>query len=110
MPVLPEFSLAGRVAILATSGGDQAPFLAQALAEAGASVFTIARTQPLLDAVLAGLFTPLGRGGGVDIEGVIGALESEGYAGWYVLEQDVALNGEPDPGAGPVHDAKASFA
>ena len=61
-------------------------------------------------AVLAGLFTPLGRGGGVDIEGVIGALESEGYAGWYVLEQDVALNGEPDPGAGPVHDAKASFA
>ena len=55
MPVLPEFSLANRVAILATSGGDQAPFLAQALAEAGASVFTIARTQLLLDAVLDGL-------------------------------------------------------
>ena len=55
MPVLPEFSLAGRTAILATSGGDQAPFLAQALAEAGASVFTIARTQSLLDAVLDGL-------------------------------------------------------
>ena len=55
MPVLPEFSLANRVAILATSGGDQAPFLAQALVEAGASVFTIARSQPLLDAVLDGL-------------------------------------------------------
>ena len=55
MPVLPEFSLANRAAILATSGGDQAPFLAQALAEAGASVFTIARTQPLLDAVLDSL-------------------------------------------------------
>ena len=55
MPVLPEFSLANRVAILATSGGDQAPFLAQALAEAGASVFTIARSRRLLDAVLDGL-------------------------------------------------------
>ena len=52
MPILPEFSLANRVAILAISGGDQAPFLAKALAEAGASVFTIARTQLLLDAVL----------------------------------------------------------
>ena len=55
MPVLPEFSLANRVAILATSGGDQAPFLAQALAEAGASVFTIARSRLLLDAVLDAL-------------------------------------------------------
>lgn len=55
MPVLPEFSLVGRTAILATSGGDQAPFLAQALAEAGASVFTLARTQLLLDAVLDSL-------------------------------------------------------
>ncbi len=61
-------------------------------------------------AVLAGLFTPLGGGGGVDIKGVIGALEAAGYTGWYVLEQDVALDSEPESGAGPVHDAKASFA
>ncbi len=55
MPVLPEFDLTGKTAILATSGGKEAPFLGQALAEAGASVFAVARTQALLDAVLASL-------------------------------------------------------
>ena len=55
MPVLPEFSLAGRVAILSTTGGDQAPFLSQSLAEAGASVFTIARREEALDQVLNAL-------------------------------------------------------
>ena len=55
MPVLPEYGLSGRVAIFATSGGDEAPFLAGALAEAGADVFAVARTQPLLDAVIAAL-------------------------------------------------------
>ena len=55
MPVLPEYSLSGQVAIFATSGGDEAPFLAGALAEAGAEVFAVARTQPQLDAVLAAL-------------------------------------------------------
>ncbi|PKB63817.1 MAG: hypothetical protein BZY80_05215 [SAR202 cluster bacterium Io17-Chloro-G2] len=72
MPILPEFSLAGRAAILATSGGDQAPLLAQALVEAGASVFTIARTQPLLDAVLDGL-----PGTGNQKGAVIGSPSSE---------------------------------
>lgn len=65
MPVLPEFSLEGRVAILATSGGDQAPFLAQALTEAGASVFTIASCQLLLDAVLDGLQSAESRDGAI---------------------------------------------
>ena len=55
MPILSEYSLEGRVAILATGGGDQAPYLAQALAEAGASVFTVARRKPYLDAVMDGL-------------------------------------------------------
>lgn len=55
MPVLPEYSLSGKTAILATSGGGEAPFLAQALVEAGASVFTVARTRALLDAVLKSL-------------------------------------------------------
>jgi gluconate 5-dehydrogenase len=55
MPVLPEYGLSGQVAIFATSGGDEGPFLASALAEAGASVFTVARTQALLEAVLASL-------------------------------------------------------
>ena len=52
MPVLPEYELTGQVALFATSGGEEAPFLAGALAEAGAAVFAVARTQKLLDAVL----------------------------------------------------------
>ena len=55
MPVLPEYSLAGQVAIIATSGGDEAPTLAQALAEAGATVYAVARRQSSLDAVLESL-------------------------------------------------------
>jgi NAD(P)-dependent dehydrogenase (short-subunit alcohol dehydrogenase family) len=65
MPILDEYSLSGRVAILSTAGGDQAPVLAQALAEAGASVFTVARRQQLLDPVLAALAGSRGDHGGV---------------------------------------------
>ena len=66
MPILSEFNLEGRVAILATGGGDQAPYLAQALAEAGASVFTVARRKPYLDAVMDGLAgDSSGKHGGV---------------------------------------------
>ncbi|HCP22794.1 MAG: SDR family oxidoreductase [SAR202 cluster bacterium] len=63
MPVLPEYDLSGKTAILSTSGGKEAPFLAQALAEAGAAVFAVGRTQALLDAVLASL--PAGSTGAV---------------------------------------------
>lgn len=63
MPVLPEYELSGQVALLATSGGDEAPYLASALAEAGAAVFAVARTQKLLDAVLEAL--PFGSSGAV---------------------------------------------
>ncbi len=63
MPVLPEYDLTGKTAILSTSGGGEAPFLGQALIEAGAVVFAVARTQALLDAVLASL--PSGSGGAV---------------------------------------------
>ena len=63
MPVLPEYGLSGQVALFATSGGDEAPFLAGVLAEAGASVFAVARTQRLLDAVLGAL--PPGSHGAV---------------------------------------------
>ena len=63
MPVLPEYGLSGRVALFATAGGAEAPFLAAALAEAGAEVFVAARTQRLLDAALAAL--PGGSGGAV---------------------------------------------
>ena len=63
MPVLPEYDLSGKTTILATSGGGEAPFLGQALIEGGASVFAVARTQALLDALLESL--PSGSGGAV---------------------------------------------
>ena len=82
MPPLTEYSLSGKVAILHTSGGDQAPFLAQSLAEAGASVFTVARRQHLLEPVLEALTLYPGKHGGVaaDIGGkdpseMVGAME-----------------------------------
>lgn len=49
------------------------------------------------EAVRDGLFKPLG-GGDVDVGRVLTALENAGYDGWYVLEQDVMLDGEPDEG------------
>ena len=55
MPVLPEYGLTGQVAIFATSGGDEAPFFAAALAESGAAVFAVARTQALLGSVMKAL-------------------------------------------------------
>lgn len=63
---------------------------------------------PFRQAVIDGLFTPLGAGG-VDIGGVIRVLENDGFRGWYVLEQDVSLSAEPAPGEGPKADAVASI-
>lgn len=59
-------------------------------------------------AVRAGLYRPLGHGD-VDIAGTVAALERADYTGWYVLEQDVALDREPPPGSGPVEDVRASL-
>ena len=59
------------------------------------------------DAVKRGLFTPLGQGH-LKINEIVYRLESGGYRGWYVLEQDVVLTGEPPPGTGPVQDAASS--
>jgi inosose dehydratase len=64
---------------------------------------------PFRDAVIDGLFVPLGKGA-VDLAGVITALEDDGYRGWYVLEQDVSLRAEPPDGAGPKADAIDSIA
>ena len=41
---------------------------------------------------------------------MIAALEADGYRGWYVLEQDVSLKGEPPVGEGPKADAVDSVA
>jgi inosose dehydratase len=59
-------------------------------------------------AVAGGMYRPLGRGD-VDIAGIVRTLEAAGYAGWYVLEQDTVLTGEPE-GEGPVGDVHASIA
>lgn len=62
---------------------------------------------PFGDAVRSGLFRPLGQGT-VDVATMIEVLERRGYDGWYVLEQDVMLDGEPD-GEGPVANVRASL-
>lgn len=58
-------------------------------------------------AVRAGIYRPLGQGD-VDIAGIVTALESHGYSGWYVMEQDTVLAGEPS-GEGPLADVRASL-
>jgi inosose dehydratase len=60
------------------------------------------------EAVRAGLYRPLGQGD-VDIAGIVRSLEGAGYDGWYVLEQDTVLDGEPGPDAGPRDDVRASL-
>jgi inosose dehydratase len=60
-----------------------------------------------IGAVRQGLYTPLGQGD-LDIAAIVTALESSGYRGWYVLEQDAALYAEPDPGVGPALDVGKS--
>lgn len=58
-------------------------------------------------AVRAGMYRPLGQGD-IDIAAIVHRLESAGYDGWYVLEQDTVLDGAPPPGAGPREDVAAS--
>lgn len=62
----------------------------------------------LMEAVQGGIFPTVGRGD-LDIDRVITSLESGGFAGWYVLEQDIAITGaEPADGEGPIDDVKQS--
>ena len=60
------------------------------------------------EAVRAGMYTPLG-GGDVDIAGIVTALRSNGFDGWFVMEQDTVLDGEPTDD-GPVRDVHTSVA
>jgi len=62
----------------------------------------------LMQGVQAGMFCRLGSGD-VDIDQIIVALESRGYQGWYVIEQDAAITGgTPPAGAGPLSEVAAS--
>jgi len=64
-------------------------------------------TLTFAEAVRTGMFRPLGQGD-VDIAAMVSTLEGAGYQGWYVLEQDVMLDGEPSD-EGPVADVRASL-
>ena len=56
-----EFSLAGQTAIVASAGGDETPTLAAALAEAGATVFAVARHSDATDAIRAAVTVVTGK-------------------------------------------------
>jgi inosose dehydratase len=58
------------------------------------------------EAVRQGMYRPLGTGD-VDVPAIVGHLRARGYDGWYTLEQDTILTGEP-AGEGPVADVWAS--
>jgi inosose dehydratase len=60
------------------------------------------------EAVRQGLYRPLGAGD-APIARVVTELELAGYRHWYVLEQDVAIDTEPAPGAGPFNDLSSSL-
>ena len=60
------------------------------------------------EAVRKGMYTALGSGD-VDIAGIVAALRDNGFDGWFVLEQDTILDGEPE-GEGPLRDVLASVA
>lgn len=58
------------------------------------------------DAVRAGIYTRLGEGD-VDFRSIVADLTAAGYDGWYVLEQDTILAGDPS-GEGPKADVRAA--
>ena len=58
------------------------------------------------DGVSRGMYRPLGRGD-VDFAAIVSCLRGRGYDGWYVLEQDTILTGEPRD-EGPVADVRHS--
>lgn len=65
-----------------------------------------AGTLTYTEAVQRGMYTPLGAGD-VDIAGIVTALRSNGFDGWFVMEQDAILDGEPSD-EGPLRDVRAS--
>lgn len=59
-------------------------------------------------AVAGGMYVPLGTGD-VDLAGILGILQTHGYDGWYVMEQDTILSGPEQAGAA-LADVAASLA
>lgn len=63
----------------------------------------------LMEATREGVFPAIGDGD-VKIAEVVQALEAQGYDGWYVMETDVMLPGEPAEGEGPGRGVARSLA
>ena len=61
------------------------------------------------EAARSGAFRPLGEGD-MDIGRLVELLEGAGYSRWYVLEQDIVVENEPEKGEGPVTDVRKSLA
>lgn len=62
------------------------------------------------EGVSQGMYVPLGEGD-VDVAAIVESLEGNGYAGWYVLEQDTILTESPSQtGVDPTVDVRASIA
>ncbi|MGW4249355.1 TIM barrel protein [Nocardia sp. NPDC004722] len=59
------------------------------------------------EAVRRGLYVPLGSGD-VDIAALVRAVHAAGYRGWYVIEQDTALD-SGDTAEAPTRDARESL-
>jgi inosose dehydratase len=68
-----------------------------------------ARELSFKEAAQKNAFRPLGDGD-VDAGAVLDRLEGSGYSGWYVLEQDSVVEGEPPEGEGPVVEVRRSLA
>ena len=60
------------------------------------------------DAVAEGIYVPLGAGD-VDLDALLTLLRDNDYDGWYVLEQDTALAGDPAHDGRPREDTRQSL-
>jgi inosose dehydratase len=78
------------------------------LKDVRASLARTALDGSYVGAVRKGLYTPLGDGD-LAIAAIVAALEAVGYQGWYVLEQDCALDAVPPAAAGPIEDVRRSL-
>jgi len=76
-------------------------------ADAGLAADVRERRVRYADAVKRGLFRRLGEGGAA-LGDVLAALKDAGYAGWGVLEQDIALAGPPTEANDPARDVARS--
>ena len=69
---------------------------------------TTALVSPVATApISSGLCSPLGQGD-VDVQASVTNLEENGYEGWYVIEQGIMLDGEPQV-EGPIAEVRSGL-